>query len=305
MVDDTLQRVARRRGRPAGCVPRLVAYRERVAHERKREFRDEAYWGKPVPGFGDPQARLVGVGLAPAAHGSNRTGRIFTGDRSAAFLVRALYDAGYASQPTSVRRGDGLSYRDFFLTAGRPVRPAGQPPPTGRTGPRAARSSSGSSGCSTNARALLAFGGFAWDATLDAAAGAFEVKRPQVPFAHGAAAPLGRGSRSSGPRSIRVRRTRTRGKLTHPMLVDLLGRVRASWDVAGSAARQALTRSPRRRRGWATSSSWGGTVSPGSGGSPRRMDRSKPRRSSRSSIPTPPASPSPRRSSGVGSASGR
>ncbi|MCI4329207.1 MAG: uracil-DNA glycosylase, partial [Thermoplasmata archaeon] len=86
MADDTLQRL---RTDVVGCrqCPRLVAYRERVAKERKREFRAEEYWGRPVPGFGDPAARLVAVGLAPAAHGSNRTGRVFTGDRSAAFLV--------------------------------------------------------------------------------------------------------------------------------------------------------------------------------------------------------------------------
>ena len=99
-----------------GRCPRLVRYRERVAREKKREFRAEEYWGRPVPGFGDPSARLVAVGLAPAAHGSNRTGRVFTGDRSAAFLVRAFHDAGFANQPSSLRRGDGLRYRDLYLS---------------------------------------------------------------------------------------------------------------------------------------------------------------------------------------------
>ena len=97
--------------------PRLVAYRERIGREGKREFRGQSYWAKGVPGFGDPHARLVAVGLAPAAHGSNRTGRVFTGDRSAAFLVRAFHEAGFANQPTSVARGDGLTYRDLYLTA--------------------------------------------------------------------------------------------------------------------------------------------------------------------------------------------
>src|SRR5271154_556659 len=102
-----------------GCrqCPRLVEYRERVARGRKREFRTHEDWGKPVPGFGDPAARLLVLGLAPAAHGANRTGRLFTGDRSAKFLVRSLFDAGVANQPTSERRSDGLHYRDLYLSA--------------------------------------------------------------------------------------------------------------------------------------------------------------------------------------------
>jgi uracil-DNA glycosylase family 4 len=97
--------------------PRLVEFRERISKEKRRQFADFEYWGKPVPGFGDPDASLVIVGLAPAAHGGNRTGRVFTGDSSAKFLVRHLYEAGFANQPTSESRDDGLLYKDCYITA--------------------------------------------------------------------------------------------------------------------------------------------------------------------------------------------
>ncbi len=110
--------------------PRLVAYREQVAREKRRAYRDHEYWGKPVPGFGDPEARVLVMGLAPGAHGSNRTGRPFTGDASGKFMFPVLYETGFANQPNATDRNDGLKLKDLYITAAvRCAPPANKPTP--------------------------------------------------------------------------------------------------------------------------------------------------------------------------------
>lgn len=166
--------------------PRLVRYCRQVAKEKRRMFRDQEYWGRPVPSFGDPAAALLILGLAPAAHGANRTGRMFTGDRSGEFLYRALYEAGFASQPESLHLDDGLKLRDCYITAS--LRCA---PPENKPRPEELRH------CQPyfekeiallkRVRAVLALGRIAFDTYLRVVAG-----RPGFPprssfqFAHGA-----------------------------------------------------------------------------------------------------------------------
>ncbi len=232
-MTDSLERV---RADVVACrrCPRLVAYRERIGRERKREFAGQAYWARGVPGFGDPRARLVAVGLAPAAHGSNRTGRVFTGDRSAAFLVRAFYAAGYASQPTSTARGDGLAYRDLYLTAAVRCAPPGNQPnatETATCAPYLERELR----LLTETRAVLALGGFAWTAVQEAAAAVWGVPVPRTRFAHGACAPLGPGRPMLWASFHPSPQNTNTGKLTSSMLVGLLERIRASYLPGGGA----------------------------------------------------------------------
>jgi uracil-DNA glycosylase len=234
IVGDSLDQVRSEVIACARC-PRLVRYRSRVAQERKREFRDQVYWGRGVPGFGDPNARLVAVGLAPAAHGSNRTGRVFTGDRSAAFLVRAFHAVGYASQPTSTARGDGLRYTDLYLTAAvRCAPPGNQPLPMERAhcAPYLVRELR----LLRRTRALLALGGYAWDALRSTVPEVYGVDPPEVEFGHGACAPLGPGlpllwgSYHPSPQNTNT------GKLTAAMLEGLLRRIRDAYSSAPATA---------------------------------------------------------------------
>ena len=166
--------------------PRLVAWREEVARVKRASFADQEYWGRPVPGFGDPSARVYVLGLAPAAHGGNRTGRIFTGDRSGDWLFRALHASGFANQPTSVGRNDGLELRDCFLAAAvRCAPPANRPTPAERDNclPWAVHELE----LLPRVRVVVCLGGFAWDAALRVRAALGEpAPRPRPRFGHGA-----------------------------------------------------------------------------------------------------------------------
>ena len=164
--------------------PRLVCYREAVAQEKRRAFRQWEYWGRPIPGFGDPGAELLILGLAPAAHGANRTGRMFTGDRSGDFLYRALYSAGFANQPTAEHRGDGLTLKNVYIAATlRCAPPANKPLPSEL---RNCRPFFERELELLRPRAVLALGGIAFRAYLQLLQerGAIE-RRSAYKFAHG------------------------------------------------------------------------------------------------------------------------
>lgn len=206
--------------------PRLVAWREQVSREKRRAYSAEEYWGRPLPGFGDRGARIVLVGLAPAAHGGNRTGRFFTGDRSGEFLFAGLHRLGLANQPTSARRDDGLALDDVYIVA--PVRCA---PPDNRPTPEEFRS------CSefldrelallARARVLVALGALAWEAILlhFARRGA-AVPRPRAPFAHGAELALGGAATALGCYHVSQQNTQT-GRLTPAMFDAVMRRALA------------------------------------------------------------------------------
>jgi uracil-DNA glycosylase family 4 len=170
--------------------PRLVDWRERVARDKVARFADEEYWGRPVPGFGDAGARILVLGLAPAAHGGNRTGRIFTGDRSGDFLYRSLFDAGLSDRATSIRRGDGLTLRSTYVTAvNRCAPPGNRPTPQERD--RCLPYLEREVAALTRLRVVVALGAFAWDGALRALSALGHAVRPKPRFGHGAEAEVG------------------------------------------------------------------------------------------------------------------
>ena len=221
-MTDTLERI---RDDVVVCraCPRLVEWRERVAREKVARFADQEYWGRPVPGFGDPEAAILVLGLAPAAHGGNRTGRIFTGDRSGDFLFASLHRTHFANQATSVARDDGLRLDGAYLTAvNKCAPPANRPTPEERDNclpylereVRALR----------DLRVIVALGAFAWDGALRAMSSLGHVVKPRPRFGHLAEA-------SVGPIVLvgcfhPSQQNTFTGKLTGPMLDEVFERAR-------------------------------------------------------------------------------
>jgi uracil-DNA glycosylase family 4 len=228
--------------------PRLVEYREHIAREKRLAYRDCTYWGKPVPGFGDPEAQLMIVGLAPGAHGSNRTGRMFTGDRSGVFLYQALCDAGFANQPTAVTPDDGLRLKNVYIVAA-----ARCAPPDNKPLPSEILNCRGYLEREIDLlrpRAVLALGKIGWDVFLG-----ILKHRGAIPprvgyrFAHGAEVDLaGAGLRLFGVYHPSQQNTQT-GLLTPAMYAKVLRRVRVfleqpakpPWESAQLSAKKART----------------------------------------------------------------
>jgi uracil-DNA glycosylase family 4 len=206
--------------------PRLVVHRETIARVKRRQFRDETYWGRPLPGFGDPAARLLIVGLAPAAHGGNRTGRVFTGDDSGTWLIRAMHEHGFANQPLSVAVDDGLVLQDAYITAAARCAPPDNRPTIvelARCRPYLLRERE----LLTRVRVIVALGRVAFATVLvtERARGT-PLPRPLPRFAHGAIATLGGVTLIASFHPSR-QNTQT-GRLTAPMLSAVFRQARAA-----------------------------------------------------------------------------
>jgi uracil-DNA glycosylase family 4 len=241
------RRLAAIRDAIVGCedCPRLRRYCARVAVEKKAAYRDESYWGRPVPGFGDPAARLLLVGLAPAAHGANRTGRMFTGDGpggSGDFLMRALCDAGFANQPTSRHPNDGLALSDaYLLAAARCAPPENKPTPDEIA--RCRRHLVAEMGALPRLRVVVALGKIGHDAYLAGLAEMTGVRpRPRPSFAHGSEARLGPGLPVLLGCYHPSRQNTNTGRLTPPMMRAVFLRARALVGASPAASTNAVAK---------------------------------------------------------------
>jgi len=220
--------IERLRDEIEGCrlCPRLVEWRERVAVEKRASFAEEDYWGKPVPAFGDPAGELMVVGLAPAAHGGNRTGRVFTGDRSADWVFRALHRAGYANQPQSVSVDDGLRLDGVYVTAAVRCAPPGNKPTTAERDnclPYLERELA----LLDRARVVVALGGFAYNAVARLVG-----LRPRPKFGHGVEVELADGRALICSYHPSQQNTFT-GRLTEEMFDSIFSRAREITGATG------------------------------------------------------------------------
>jgi uracil-DNA glycosylase len=218
--------LARLQDEVAACTrcPRLVEWRQQAAAEPPKRYRGQEYWARPVPAFGDPGARIAVIGLAPAAHGANRTGRMFTGDRSGDWLYAAMHRAGLANQPEAIDADDGLELTDAWVTAAVRCAPPANKPATAerdRCLPYLDRELV----LLDRVRVLVCLGSFAWTATLRVLAGGHEIPRPRPRFCHGAEAEIG-PYRMLGCFHPSQQNTFT-GKLTEPMLDAVFARARS------------------------------------------------------------------------------
>ncbi|MFD4633396.1 uracil-DNA glycosylase [Streptomyces sp. NPDC058284] len=208
--------------------PRLVEWREEVARSKRAAFADWEYWGRPVPGFGPPDAALLIIGLAPAAHGANRTGRMFTGDRSGEFLYPALYDVGLASRPTAESADDGLTLYGTRITSPVHCAPPDNKPTTGERDTCRSWLVSELNLLAPTLRAVVVLGGFGWQAAMPAfAAAGWQLPKPRPAFGHGARTTLAGGEGREpldvfGCFHVSQRNTFT-GRLTPAMLREVLG----------------------------------------------------------------------------------
>ena len=214
--------------------PRLVEWRERIAHEKRAAYRDQTYWGRPVPGFGDPSATVLVLGLAPAAHGANRTGRVFTGDRSGDWLFRSLHRTGFANQPSSVHRDDGLALAGAWVAAAvKCAPPDNRPTPDERDACRPLLQRE--LALLPSVRVVVCLGGFAYEA----ACSEFGV-RPRPKFGHGVEATTGSGLTLLCSYHPSQQNTFT-GRLTEEMLDTVMARAAVLGGLSGAAT------SPQRR----------------------------------------------------------
>ena len=211
--------------------PRLVQYREEVARNKRKEFVDWQYWGRPVPGFGDPDASLLIVGLAPAAHGGNRTGRVFTGDRSGDFLYRALYKVGLANQPMSENSDDALRLNDAYVTAAVKCAPPDNKPSTAETS-NCSRYLASEIDSLRDLKAILCLGQFAFNAVMKMIRSKYNLPRLPARFGHGKVLRLGQGipliicSYHPSPRNTQT------GKLTEKMFLSVLQKTLRDGKIA-------------------------------------------------------------------------